>query len=253
MFFKKTYVLCIINFIFVFYFMGTAWALDNKKIITINNDKWFLSGDKLESITIENSNGIKKDCLIKNVTTKDIKNGGGVINVTSDNKAVIFYSSNRFLFVNEAKKCIGGTVLLHESPDPNADVNIVQDINFNNSLYLSLSLEDKDSWSAIIAKFNTENSLIKESGFLKNNNALGDGFQITGLGQGKISLNGEYVAPNGVGCTADSYPGVWDIKLKKKVIIQSPDSSMDEIDKKCEDLFNGVSSLNNIGGELVSP
>ncbi|HCD1493002.1 TPA: hypothetical protein NBH38_005493, partial [Klebsiella pneumoniae] len=65
---------------------------------------------------------------------------------------------------------------------------------------------------------------------------------------GKISANGKYVSPNELDCSVSSFPGVWDIIKKMKVIL--PDDAV--IDSKCRQLFSGDKTLDELGGKLIN-
>lgn len=66
---------------------------------------------------------------------------------------------------------------------------------------------------------------------------------------GKISVNGEYIAPNDLDCAVDSFPGVWDIARKMKIIFPR-DKDDAVIDSKCRQLFSGEKTLDELGGSL---
>ncbi|MCL0849644.1 hypothetical protein M2996_27765 [Klebsiella pneumoniae] len=68
---------------------------------------------------------------------------------------------------------------------------------------------------------------------------------------GKISVNGEYIAPNDLDCAVDSFPGVWDIARKMKIIFPR-DKDDAVIDSKCRQLFSGEKTLDELGGELIN-
>lgn len=66
---------------------------------------------------------------------------------------------------------------------------------------------------------------------------------------GKISVNGEYIAPNDLDCAVDSFPGVWDIARKMKIIFPR-DKDDAVIDSKCRQLFSGEKTLDELGESL---
>lgn len=61
---------------------------------------------------------------------------------------------------------------------------------------------------------------------------------------GKISVNGEYIAPNDLDCAVDSFPGVWDIARKMKIIFPRDkddaviDSNADSFSRERKHLMN---------------
>ncbi|TDB47889.1 hypothetical protein C5468_17515 [Photorhabdus luminescens subsp. mexicana] len=177
---------------------------------------------------------------------------------TTDKRAIIFYSSNRYLLTNELMQCKNGKVKLYESPHP--DIAMLQDINFEKKLYLSLGLVNKDSWAAIIANFGSDENLIVGPGFFdKDSNNLEEGFAIFDKGYGRISPDGKYVSPNGLYCEdnyTSSTPGVWDIENKKRVTFPyewgdlGRITNLDEISEKCKKLFYGEATLEELRGNL---
>jgi hypothetical protein len=236
---------------FLTIYIGQVFALDNSKQVILNERVVYISEVESSIITMRKGVSIYEKCKITNLQKKDTENGNGIINLTSDKKAIIFYSSGRYLLADEIIKCRNGNVTIRDSPDPKSAVHMLQDVNFENEIYLSLSLEDKGLWSAIIAKFNSDKNLLSGNGFFNNSEAIGYGFEIFGLGSGSISVDGKYAAPNGWGCSKDDVPGVWDIQQKEKVVFLSEDDKSNEINNKCLRLFNGDATLKELDGELL--
>ncbi|WP_072023303.1 hypothetical protein [Photorhabdus australis] len=240
-----------------------AFANDDY-VVNVDNLKVFLNKKNFSTVIVENSiSGEFNTCNIVNWKNDDTDNGNGMIRNTTDKKAIIFYSSNRYLLVDELKECKNGQIKLYKSPDP--ENNMLQDINFNKRLYLSLGIEDRDSWSATISYFGSNDNFIKAPGFYDKNRSesIGEGFSIGGNGNGKISPNGQYVAPNGLGCEDGEYgevmPGVWDIRKKKWITFPRRWNDFgevinsDEIYEKCRKLFYGEATLEELGGKLNDP
>ncbi|MCT8354433.1 MULTISPECIES: hypothetical protein [Photorhabdus] len=242
--------------------LASLYAIANDEhVVNIDDSKIYLDKNNFSTVIIENSTSDKfNTCNIENWKNDDTDNGDGMIRSTTDKRAIIFYSSNRYLLINELKECKNGQVKLYKSPDP--DNNMLQDINFNKQLYLSLGIEDKDSWSATISYFGSNENLIKAPGFYDKNrhDSIGEGFSIGGNGYGKISPNGQYVAPNGLGCDDGEYgeimPGVWDIGKKKWITFPRRWDDLgrvinsDEVYEKCKKLFYGEATLEKLGGKL---
>ncbi|MBG0521081.1 hypothetical protein IOR24_03770 [Enterobacter cloacae] len=67
---------------------------------------------------------------------------------------------------------------------------------------------------------------------------------------GKLSSNGKYVAPNDLDCSADSFPGVWDVEKKMKVVFPL-DKDDSVVESQCQELFIGSKSMNELGGTLL--
>ncbi|WP_434525474.1 hypothetical protein [Photorhabdus asymbiotica] len=228
-------------------------------VVNIDNLKIFLNKNNFSTVIVENSmSGEFNTCNIENWKKEDTDNGDGIIRSTTDKKAIIFYSSNRYLLTNELIQCKNGKIKLYESPHP--DIAMLQDINFEKKLYLSLGLVNKDSWAAIIANFDSDKNLIVGPGFFdKDSHNLEEGFTISDKGYGRISLDGKYVSPNGLYCEdnyTSSTPGVWDIENKKRITFPyewgdlGRITNLDEISEKCKKLFYGEATLEELGGTL---
>ncbi len=142
---------------------------------------------------------------------------------------------------------------LYKSPNPNGELETVVDMNFDHELYLAISLEDVivSSYRAIIAKFGSTENIIRAKGFYDGKENAKDVFRMSGVFyQSKISKDGNYVSPHYLDCSVNSFPGVWDIGKKKKVVFSAKENEDDVIDKKCELLFTGRSTLEELGGVL---
>ncbi|OCQ52598.1 hypothetical protein Ppb6_02211 [Photorhabdus australis subsp. thailandensis] len=239
----------------------SAFAND-KYVVNIDGLKIYLDKNNLSTVIVENDmSGKRNKCNIENWRKYDTDNGDGIIRGTTDKRAIIFYSSSRYLLINELIQCKNGQVKLYDSPHP--DIAMLQDINFEKHLYLSLGLVDKDSWAATIANFGSDESLIIGPGFFdKSSNSLEEGFAIFDGGYGKISPDGKYVSPNGLYCEGDytsSTPGVWNIEKRKRVTFPyewgdlGRIMNLDEISEKCRKLFYGEATLEELGGKLNDP
>lgn len=250
---------------------SAAPAGDAGKTAIIGNSRIYLDPDNLSTIVIENrASGKRKTCRIQNWVHKaPDEEIITIIKVTTDKKAMIFpYPSNRYLLIADVMACDKRGVKLHNSPAPiNNDLHILQDINFDKHLYLTLMMATADDesqqrrWAAIIASFGNETNLIKEPGFFNETESpkVGQlGFLIDSkTGSGMISPDGKYVAPDGLDCVDDdTFPGTWDIEKKKRVVfptklgkwgkVENPD----EIFAKCKKLFYGEATLEELGGQL---
>ncbi|MCE1969148.1 hypothetical protein LWT57_03875 [Enterobacter cloacae] len=111
------------------------------------------------------------------------------------------------------------------------------------------------SYQAIVSKFNGTENLLSGKGFWINSKNEPDEDSLFYIGRtiylGKISVDGKYVAPNDLGCTVNSFPGVWDIERKMKVaFLEDKDDAI--IDRKCKELFSGEKTLNELGGKLIN-
>lgn len=242
-----------------------VFAADEDKVTKIDDNRIYLDPNNLSTVVFENRfSGKQRTCHIENWTNKDTDNGGGLVRATTDKKAVIFYSSNRYLLVDELRACRKGQVKLYDSPSPGRDAEMLQDMNFDKELYLALTSEDKKNWTAVIAHFNSDENLITAPGFFDKTGKKTEGrFSLyENMGQGMISPNGKYVAPNGPSCL-EKYPGsdivsgVWDIAKKKRVTFPvelSEDgqrvANENDINEKCVKLLLGKATLEELGGQL---
>ncbi|HCD7275697.1 TPA: hypothetical protein NDZ03_005356, partial [Klebsiella pneumoniae] len=106
-----------------------------------------------------------------------------------------------------------------------------------------------------VSKFNGNKNLLSGKGFWSNFSSEPDQNSLFYPGGsiylGKISVNGEYIAPNDLDCAVDSFPGVWDIARKMKIIFPR-DKDDAVIDSKCRQLFSGEKTLDELGGELIN-
>ncbi|QUG77881.1 hypothetical protein GKQ23_08605 [Erwinia sp. E602] len=108
------------------------------------------------------------------------------------------------------------------------------------------------SYTAIVSNFGSNKNLLSGPGFFSGKNSdipFGVGDNQYG---GKISLDGKYVSPVYLSCFVDSFPGLWDIRKNKRVVF---DASLgdDEIKNRCQKLFDGKATLEELGGKLIRP
>lgn len=185
--------------------------------------------------------------------------GAGVIQVTTDGKAVLVAGTDSYLYVKDILKCNGGKVSLNKNPVPDKPpFGMVIDINFDKMIYLSVILNDASNseYTAIVSKFNSNESIIKSKGFEGGEDSDNEDstFYLSDIGYGgRISLNGRYVYPSDLDCSIDLFPGVWDLVTRKKVVFTKSNMSNEDVKYKCKALFNGEAELGALGGELVSP
>lgn len=236
-------------------------ALSNDSVsVKIDGIKIHLNNENLSEIILKNlSTGYEKKCKISNSTEGDTQNGNGLLRITTDKKAIILFSSHRYLLINELKECSDGKTKLYSLP--NKDITMLQDINFENKLILQFSLVDKDSWSASITHFGSNINLLRGAGFYNPKiKKTEQGFSLgDSNGDGQISINGKYVVVNDFNCQEGKIPagsGVWNIKSNKRVIFPTKIDEFgrirnnDEILAKCIKLFEGTSTIQQLGGKL---
>jgi predicted nucleic-acid-binding Zn-ribbon protein len=181
--------------------------------------------------------------------------GGGLMSLTNDRKGILIYSSNRYINVDEIFKCGSGSVTLHDIPDPNGGMDAVIDVNFENKIFMSLVVIDAQTnmYQVIVSHFNEKENIFSGGVFWDDSEKnIDDSFYVD-LGDiylGRISLDGKYVSPSDLDCSVDSFPGVWSINSKKKVIFSDSDESA--VKHKCQQLFDGKATLEQLGGKLIS-
>lgn len=184
--------------------------------------------------------------------------GAGGISLTSDHAGLLIASGNKYLEVKDVKGCNGSPIDLHSVSYFDEEISSVIDVNFEKKLVLALVVVDAQlrTYQAIVSDFDGARNIFLGKGFWSDavkksydaDNTFSPGRSIY---LGKISSNGKYVAPNDLDCSVDSFPGVWDIDKKKKIIFESITDNL-SIDEKCSLLFSGKKSLTELGGRLVS-
>ncbi len=196
-------------------------------------------------------------CQISNWKT-EYALGGGSISLTTDKKAVLFTNTDSYLYLDDILHCNGKDISLNQVPVPDSSpFGSVIDLNFDKKIYLAVVLEDVRSqrYTAVVSHFGSKKNLIKAVGFTTNQMADSySSFPLDDAGYGgKISLNGKYIFPTSLNCTEEVFPGVWDIENNKKVVFPARYYTPEEIAVRCEKLFNGQGSLEELGGWLIRP
>ncbi len=110
----------LITFFLVFFYIPQSANGGNKehKVFYKGNEISLDKKDKSLIHIINNEKKTSRTCQIYNWKLKYDK-GGGLINITSDDKAVLVYFSNSFFFIDEALACHNGIVSLYKTPNPN--------------------------------------------------------------------------------------------------------------------------------------
>jgi len=213
-----------------------------------------LNKDKVGYITVHNkTSGIDHSCEIAN-WDNSMLTGAGEISLTSDHVGVLIASGNKYLETEDVKNCNGNAISVYSIPYFDQEISTIIDMNFEKKLVLALVVVDAHfrAYQAIVYNFNGRKNIFSGKGFWSDSVKNTDGTFSPGntLYLGKISPNGRFVAPNDLDCSIDSFPGVWDIAKRKKVIFPS-DKDASVIDSKCWELFSGKQSLNELGGKLA--
>ncbi|MFK8260621.1 hypothetical protein ACFL9S_22890 [Erwinia sp. AnSW2-5] len=228
--------------------------IETNNVIRYGDFTMYMDRKDSSVIHIVNDNGNSDvACKINNWKGRG-NSGGGIISITNDKKGVLLYPTNKFLSVNELMQCNSDGVSLHTIPQSADERDTIVDINFEQKLVLLVVVDDVRSltFTAILSRFDSNNNLLSGPGFFSEKSSdipfgIGDSWY-----GGKISLDGKYVAPYDLGCFVDSFPGLWDIKKNKKVVF---DTSLgdDEIKDRCQKLFDGQATLEELGGKLIKP
>lgn len=233
---------------------------DDAMTVTIGDTEIHLNDNDLsEVISINTITRAEKKCNLNNLSAEDTKNGNGLIRITTDKEAIILFSSHRYILMDELKSCESGNIKLRSLP--NSNITMLQDINFENKLFLQFSLVDKDSWLASISHFGSDINLVNAAGF--NNpqrKKIDQGFSLgDSNGDGQISADGKYIVVNDFNCQEGKIPigaGLWEIKSNKRVIFPTTKDEFgrirnsDAVLEKCLAVFDGKSTIEKLGGKL---
>ncbi|WP_336225859.1 hypothetical protein [Erwinia aphidicola] len=244
------------NVLFVLFFMTCSVKADFETNNVIRYGDFTMYMDRKDSsvIHIVNDNGSSDvACKINNKESKR-NSGGGIIAITNDEKGVLVYPTNKYLSTAELMKCNSDGVGLHKIPQSDDWRDTIIDINFDKKLVLLMVLEDvrRLTFTSILSSFDSNKNLLSGPGFFSGKKSdipfdIGNSWYV-----GKISLDGKYAAPSDLDCAVDSFPGLWDIQKNKKVVF---DKSLgdDEINNRCQKLFDGQATLEELGGKLIKP
>ncbi|MBU3891399.1 hypothetical protein KH388_01555 [Serratia rubidaea] len=180
----------------------------------------------------------------------------GEASLTNDGKAILIYSWNVYIKTDELADCGGKLLRLHKTPVVNNDIYSVVDINFHKKIILALVVIDAQtsSYQALVSYFNSDENIFSGKGFWNDNvddvDVENDTFYVDldDFYLGRISLSGRFFSPSTLDCSADSFPGVWDIKNRRKVVFMDNDESV--VEWKCKEIFDGRKTLEELNGVL---
>ncbi|MFL9877152.1 hypothetical protein PQR63_02065 [Herbaspirillum rhizosphaerae] len=223
-----------INLTVCFFLIGIIFSANATEVsssildISLSQDSLVLIIKKNESIEIM--------CHFHEKLDKPVLSGDG---------NAIIVTSSQYVLMRDLESCGEKAITLFSTPKGSGEL---KDVNIDANTYLALDFVSTRplTYLATIAKLGSRKNLIKLPGAYIEGASLKalqkNSFSYTR--QPRISRNGRYVSPDGeMNCRDDSYPGVWDLKMKKKVLIRSAagnlsDSQRDaEIQMKCENLF----------------
>lgn len=154
--------------------------------------------------------------------------------VKSFDEAALIVSERGYVPMSKIELCSDGTpVHVEQIPE---GVGILSDVNISKGLYVALDFvsTQPSMYLATVAKIGSKQNLVGLDGAYIKGAKISDlkkkAFSSTGeAGSSTISLDGRYVSADGQNnCRGDSYPGVWDVKENKRVVLD---------EKKCSDIF----------------
>ena len=246
------------SFCFFIIFTSTCACAENTSSIKIGDYSVMLDKQQNGYINVDNNVlGIKSICEIKNWKKNMGRDGGGVLSLTSDQIALLVYSGDQYLRVKDVLSCNNQPIELQNISYIDNDIATIIDINFAKKIVLALVVIDAQSltYQAIVTNFGGHKNILSGKGFwdssVKNVDDDDDFSFGTGFFVGKISPDGKYVAPNDLDCSLDSFPGVWDVAKRMKVVLPS-DKDDSTVDSKCQELFSGIKTLNELDGKLIT-
>ena len=164
--------------------------------------------------------------------------------LSSDGKAVIV-TNNKYVLLSDIKACDKKRVNIFSTPASSGDL---KDVNVDEKIYLALDFVSTQPFTylATVARFGSRKNIVNLPGAyisgMRVQRLQKNSFSYTQ--QPRISRDGRYVSPDGeFNCKTDGYPGVWDLKTRKRLMIQSTESDFsdrqhdEEISSKCRELF----------------
>ncbi|HHL4083003.1 hypothetical protein [Burkholderia sola] len=146
--------------------------------------------------------------------------------IESFDKSAVMLSETTYVDKRQLDQCQAG-VTVHVLSIP-MHVGVLSDINISKGIYVALDFVDVRPFSylATVARVGTSKNIVSLKGAYisgkKISELRGTAFNSGGeAGASIISPDGRYVAPTGeVDCSKTSYPGVWDIKNNRRVVVE---------------------------------
>ena len=144
----------------------------------------------------------------------------------SNDAQSLIVSENGFLPLARLEKCSDVPVQVQLTPE---SAGILQDVNLNNSLYLSLIpvATQPIAYLAVVAQLGSSaNTVSMRGAMVDSQSKTQQERQAFSYADdtgpfATISRDGRYVDPSGrLDCSADAHPGVWDLVTKKKVVVE---------------------------------
>lgn len=137
------------------------------------------------------------------------------------NKTIVILTDVDFVKVRDVEACAGGSVEPSRIPKK---VGFLVDVNPEHKVYLALDLVGVSpmAFTATVARLGDTQSMLSAPGIFSDKKGdekvKEEAFGYVDATPGRISPDGRYVSADGsMDCRSDAYPGVWDLRLKKKV------------------------------------
>ncbi|QRR15830.1 hypothetical protein GJG85_20750 [Burkholderia sp. MS389] len=145
--------------------------------------------------------------------------------IESFDKSAVMLSETTYVDKRQLDRCQTGIAVHVLSIPPR--VGVLSDINISKGIYVALDFVDVQPFSylATVARVGTSKNIVSLKGAYvagkKLSELRGTAFNSGGeAGASIISPDGRYVAPTGeMDCSETSYPGVWDIKNNRRVVV----------------------------------
>lgn len=196
-------------------------------IYSINNGKIIINDDEGEV-----------ECAIK---------GELLYAVLSSDKSALIVSGRGYVPISALEQCkLGATISSLMIPVNNGALS---DINVDHGIYVALDLiaVRPARYLAIVSNVGSSKNLISLDGSYIRGMSMrqlrGKGFIAVDIpGTARISKDGRFVAASGeIDCGNEAYPGVWDVKANKKILIPLTKEYGAEMirQEKCAAMFEG--------------
>ena len=137
------------------------------------------------------------------------------------NKNIVILTDVDFVKVRDVEACAGGRVEPYHIPKK---VGFLVDVNPEHDIYLALDLVGVSpmAFTATVARLGDTHSILSAPGIFSDKKGdekvKEEAFGYVDATPGRISPDGRYVSADGsMDCRSDAYPGVWDLRLKKKI------------------------------------
>ncbi|CAM2164205.1 conserved hypothetical protein [Paraburkholderia sacchari] len=161
--------------------------------------------------------------------------------VASYDQSAVMVSVRGYVKRDDLESCLREVpVHVHTIPDR---VGFLSDINLSKRIYVALDFVSTRPflYLATVAHIGSAKNLVTLDGAYISGRPLAQlkrhAFNATGeAGASVISLDGRYVAPDGVvSCTDDAFPGVWDVESNNRAVLD---------DDSCSALFGSSKASN---------